>query len=127
SGGLLAGLGEDASDGEPLGRQPDAGLLQRRLSRCLNHSQMILPTNSPPGGRWRRFPAGPPLSRHGFRRGALAPSLPVAVSGCGRRFYYGPRRGVRLADRAHADRSLDLCPATALLHCVLLLASGLPP
>src|SRR5438874_12448288 len=42
SGGLLAGLGEDAGDGEPLGRQPDAGLLKGRLGRCLNHTQMIL-------------------------------------------------------------------------------------
>lgn len=40
--GLLPRLRQHRGDGEPLGRQPDAGLLQRGLGACLNHTQMIL-------------------------------------------------------------------------------------
>jgi hypothetical protein len=39
--GLFPGLRQHDGDGEPLRRQPDAGLLQRGLRLCLNHSQMI--------------------------------------------------------------------------------------
>jgi hypothetical protein len=45
---LLAGLGEDGGDRQPLRSQPDAGLLQGRLRSSLNDAQMILP--------WRRIP-----------------------------------------------------------------------
>jgi len=41
-GGLFAGLGQHARDGEPLWRQPDACLLEGGLGCCLNHTQMIL-------------------------------------------------------------------------------------
>jgi HD-GYP domain-containing protein (c-di-GMP phosphodiesterase class II) len=47
--GLLAGLLQHGGNREPLRRQPDAGFLERRLRRCLNHTQMIL----------RRFPFPP--------------------------------------------------------------------
>src|SRR5207237_7954258 len=66
-GGLFAGLGQDAGDGEPLRRQPDAGLLERGLSGCLNHSQMIL----------RRLPRTP---RYPAMASAVAPSRPASLT-----------------------------------------------
>ena len=39
--GFFARLRQHRRDGETLGCQPDAGLLQRGLRLCLNHSQMI--------------------------------------------------------------------------------------
>ena len=44
--GLLPSLRQDPGDGEPLGGQPDARLLECGLGGCLNHNQMIL-INSP--------------------------------------------------------------------------------
>ena len=40
--GFFPRLRQHGGDGKPLGRQPDAGLLQRGLGACLNHNQMIL-------------------------------------------------------------------------------------
>ena len=45
--GFLPRLGQHRRDGEPLGRQPDAGLLERGLGACLNHNQMILSISIP--------------------------------------------------------------------------------
>lgn len=41
-GGFFPRLRQNRRDGKPLGRQPDAGLLQRGLGASLNHNQMIL-------------------------------------------------------------------------------------
>src|SRR5439155_23690697 len=55
-GGLLAGLGQHAGNGEPLRRQPNTGLLEGRLGSCLNHTQMILAFFPPP--LWWRVRVG---------------------------------------------------------------------
>ena len=39
---FFARLRQHRGDGKPLGRQPDAGLLEGGLGCCLNHTQMIL-------------------------------------------------------------------------------------
>jgi hypothetical protein len=39
--GFFPGLRQHRGDGEPLGREPDTGLLEGGLGVCLNHSQMI--------------------------------------------------------------------------------------
>jgi hypothetical protein len=63
--GLLAGLRQHRGDRQALGRQADTGLLKRCLSRCLNHSQMILSLVPESALRWPHgrvsvagFPAG---------------------------------------------------------------------
>jgi len=66
-GGLFAGLGQHAGDGEPLRRQPDAGLLESGLGGCLNHSQMIL----------RRLPR---TARYPAMASAVAPSRPASLT-----------------------------------------------
>jgi hypothetical protein len=45
--GLFSGLRQHRGNREPLRGQPDARLLQGRLSRCLNHNQMILLHQAP--------------------------------------------------------------------------------
>jgi hypothetical protein len=49
-GGLFSGLRQHRGNREPLRGEPDTGLLQGGLGRCLNHSQMVLGRGSASSG-----------------------------------------------------------------------------